>query len=87
MGEFGGQSHGDDYSSAPNSIKKCARKDGFEPEQSKLTCKDSETSTTEVVVATGATIGTGYIIYRVIRMIPSLAPPLWPKIPVNVVAP
>ncbi|EIU0396247.1 RHS domain-containing protein [Salmonella bongori] len=87
MGEFGGQSHGDDYSSAPNSIKKCARKYGFEPEQSKLTCKDSETSATEAVVATGATIGMGYIIYRVIRMIPSLAPPLWPTIPVNVVTP
>ncbi|ENF1487587.1 RHS domain-containing protein [Salmonella enterica] len=87
MGEFGGQSHGEDYSSAPNSIKKCARKYGFEPEQSKLTCKDSETSATEAVVATGATIGMGYIIYRVIRMIPSLAPPLWPTIPVNVVTP
>ncbi|EAM3331545.1 hypothetical protein E2V02_22450 [Salmonella enterica] len=87
MGEFGGQSHGDDYSSAPNSIKKCARKYGFEPEQSKLTCKDSETSATEAVVATGATIGVGYIIYRVIRMIPSLAPPLWPTIPVNAVTP
>ncbi len=35
MGEFGGMSHGEDYSSAPNSIKKCAKKYGFEPEPSK----------------------------------------------------
>ncbi len=33
MGEFGGMSHGEDYSSAPNSIKKCAKKvsDSSEP--------------------------------------------------------
>ena len=65
MGEFGGMSHGEDYSSAPNSIKKCAKKYGFEPEPS---------------VA-------GYVIYRVIRFIPSLAPPLWWSIPANVVTP
>ncbi|WP_077826083.1 RHS repeat-associated core domain-containing protein, partial [Escherichia coli] len=78
MGEFGGMSHGEDYSSAPNSIKKCAKKYGFEPEPSKdLSCKTSGLSTTDAALATGATIGAGYVIYRVIRFIPSLAPPLW----------
>jgi RHS repeat-associated protein len=31
--------------------------------------------------------GTAYIIYRCIRMLPSLVPVLWPTIPANVVAP
>ncbi|MBS4251545.1 hypothetical protein F3176_26065 [Escherichia coli] len=88
MGEFGGMSHGEDYSSAPNSIKKCAKKYGFEPEPSKdLSCKTSGLSTTDAALATGATIGAGYVIYRVIRFIPSLAPPLWWSIPANVVTP
>ena len=39
------------------------------------------------VAATGAAIGTGYIIYRVIRMIPSLFPPLWWTIPENAAIP
>ncbi|WP_236927360.1 hypothetical protein [Escherichia coli] len=60
MGEFGGMSHGEDYSSAPNSIKKCAKKYGFEPEPSKdLSCKTSGLSTTDAALATGATIGAG----------------------------
>jgi RHS repeat-associated protein len=37
--------------------------------------------------ATGAVVGTGYIIYRVIRMLPSLFPPLWETIPANLVIP
>jgi len=32
-------------------------------------------------------VGTGYIIYRVIRFLPSLAPPLWPTIPANAIIP
>ena len=32
-------------------------------------------------------IGAGYLIYRGIRMIPSLAPPLWPTIPANAAIP
>ena len=35
----------------------------------------------------GAAIGAGYIAYRVIRMIPSLFPPLWWTIPENAVIP
>ena len=88
MGEFGGISHGENYSSAPNAIKKCAKKYGFEPEPSKdLSCKSSGLSTTDAAIATDATIGAGYIVYRVIRFIPSFAPPLWWSIPVNAVTP
>jgi RHS repeat-associated protein len=38
-------------------------------------------------VKTGATIGAGYIAYRVIRFIPSLFPPLWWTIPENAAIP
>ena len=55
MGEFGGMSHGEDYSSAPNSIKKCAKKYGFEPEPSKdLSCKTSGLSDPTHVIWTQA---------------------------------
>ncbi|EEL9743104.1 RHS repeat protein [Salmonella enterica subsp. enterica serovar Muenchen] len=39
------------------------------------------------VVKTAAGVGAAYATYRVIRMIPSLAPPLWWTIPANAVAP
>jgi len=39
------------------------------------------------VAAGAAAIGTGYIIYRIIRFLPSLAPPLWPTIPANAIIP
>jgi hypothetical protein len=42
----------------------------------------------KAVVATGLAVGTGYLIYRIIRMIPSVAfPPLWPTIPANAAIP
>jgi hypothetical protein len=37
--------------------------------------------------AVGAGIGVGYLIYRGVRMIPSLFPPLWPTIPANLAIP
>ena len=43
-----------------------------------------------VAIAAGATIGTvglGYLIYRCVRFVPSLAPPLWWTIPANVAIP
>jgi RHS repeat-associated protein len=40
----------------------------------------------KVAVVAGG-VAAGYIVYRCVRMIPSLFPPLWPTIPVNVVAP
>ena len=39
------------------------------------------------VVAAGAALGTGYLIYRGIRMLPSLFPPLWWTIPANAAIP
>jgi len=50
--------------------------------------KDPGLSTAQKVVVGGAaTIGAGYIIYRVIRFIPSLFPPLWGTIPANAAIP
>ena len=37
--------------------------------------------------AVGAGIGIGYLIYRGVRFIPSLFPPLWPTIPANLAIP
>jgi RHS repeat-associated protein len=51
---------------------------------------DNNPTTRNVVrgaAAGAAAIGTGYIIYRIIRMLPSLAPPLWPTIPANAIIP
>ena len=39
------------------------------------------------VLVGGAAVGTGYLIYRGVRMIPSLLPPLWWTIPANVACP
>jgi len=47
-------------------------------------------TTRQVVTGVGATLGAvglGYIIYRGIRMLPSLAPPLWWTIPANAAIP
>lgn len=41
----------------------------------------------EVVVDVVATVGVGYMIYRAVRMLPSLAPPLWWTLPANVAIP
>ncbi|SDC34982.1 type VI secretion system tip protein TssI/VgrG [Paraburkholderia lycopersici] len=86
MGEYGGTSHGEDYTSAPNIIKECAKKNGFKPEPEESKCPKNS-SAAKAVVATGAGIGAGYIAYRIIRMIPSLFPPLWGTIPENVAIP
>lgn len=41
----------------------------------------------ETAAATGAAVGIGYILYRIVRMIPSLAPPAWGTIPINLAVP
>ena len=41
----------------------------------------------EAAAATGAAVGAGYVIYRIIRFLPSLAPPLWWTIPENLAIP
>jgi hypothetical protein len=35
----------------------------------------------------GAAVGLGYVVYRILRMLPSLAPPLWWTIPENAAIP
>jgi hypothetical protein len=42
---------------------------------------------TKAGVAAAATVGAGYVAYRVIRFLPSLAPPLWWTIPENIAIP
>ena len=42
---------------------------------------------TKAVVGGAVAVGAGYIIYRGIRMLPSLAPPLWATIPANAICP
>lgn len=49
------------------------------PESCGETCQKTAT----VVVAGG----TAYVVYRCLRMLPSLLPPLWPTIPANAVVP
>ncbi len=46
-----------------------------------------ENNTARNAAAAGATVGAGYLIYRGIRMIPSLFPPLWWTIPENAAIP
>jgi type VI secretion system secreted protein VgrG len=87
MGEFGGVSHGDDYNSAPNAIKECARKNGFEPEPTKQPCPNNSSSAVKNIAEAGAWTGVGYIAYRVIRMLPSLIPIFWETIPLNAALP
>ena len=41
----------------------------------------------EVIVEVGIGIGVGYVIYRGIRLIPSLFPPMWPTLVPNLVTP
>jgi len=50
----------------------------------------SAMTATNVATAAGATvvtIGVGYLIYRGIRLLPSLFPPLWPTLPANLAIP
>ena len=42
---------------------------------------------TKAATNVACAVGAGYIAYRIFRFIPSLAPPLWPSIPLNAVAP
>jgi len=41
----------------------------------------------EAGITTGIAVGTGYFIYRGIRMLPSLIPVLWWTIPANAITP
>ena len=43
--------------------------------------------TTQSIIEGLGFVGTSYLIYRIIRFIPSLIPPLWATIPLNAVTP
>jgi hypothetical protein len=49
--------------------------------------KQPEFSTCQKVAVAAGGVTVGYVIYRCVRMIPSLFPPLWETIPVNVAVP
>lgn len=51
------------------------------------TGKDEDSDVSEIVAEGALAVGIGYLLYRGIRMLPSLFPPLWPTIPVNVACP
>ena len=51
------------------------------------TGKDEDSDVSEIVAEGALAVGIGYLLYRGIRMFPSLFPPLWPTIPVNVACP
>jgi RHS repeat-associated protein len=63
--------------------KQYARCQELEPEA----CKENKCDACKKVAAGVAAVGTGYIIYRCVRMIPSIFPPFWPSIPLNALAP
>jgi hypothetical protein len=57
------------------------------PETSPETSGETAREVGKGVAATGAAVGIGYLIYRGVRFLPSLLPPLWWTIPENVVIP
>lgn len=60
------------------------------PAPSQWRGRPSTETATNVAKAAGAVAGlavAGYVIYRVVRFLPSLAPPLWWSIPVNLAVP
>jgi hypothetical protein len=46
-----------------------------------------DTGSAKAVAVTGGVLGLGYVAYRVVRFLPSLAPPLWWTIPENLAIP
>ncbi|MDE8564278.1 hypothetical protein PNH38_10355, partial [Anoxybacillus rupiensis] len=55
----------------------------YEKKQKEKKAKDAAKKAAKV----GAAAGAGYIVYRGVRMAPSLLPPLWPTLPANLVIP
>ena len=49
--------------------------------------EDDNGARSTAAAAAAATMGAGYLVYRGIRMLPSLFPPLWPTIPANAAVP
>ena len=53
----------------------------------KIVTEDSLNKAGEAILIGGTIVGTGYLIYRGVRMLPSLFPPLWWTIPANIAVP
>jgi hypothetical protein len=60
---------------------------GKETSDNETSCPADKNSTSKAVLKTAGVLGGTYLLYRGIRMLPSLAPPLWWTIPANVVTP
>ncbi len=68
-------------------LKRLKEKTGWDWEKrEKAYDQKNKISGNDVLVGAGV-VGGGYIIYRGIRMLPSLLPPLWPTIPANLIVP
>lgn len=57
------------------------------PSRKSQTAEDSTSNLAKPTAIAGGVIVGGYLAYRVIRMLPSLLPPLWPSIPANLAVP
>lgn len=58
--------------------------------EKKIEAPESGADGADVANAAGKTalaLGAGYVVYRGLRMLPSLFPPLWPTLPANVAIP
>jgi len=83
-GENGEPSHGNSWDDAPEKVKECARRAGFNGASAPA---PDENNVAETMTGVAAGLGTGYLLYRAARMLPSLAPALWPTIPANMATP
>jgi len=72
-----------------NSIPGDAWEWATDPTPKKRGIPDSSQSSRMLEIGGGVvvTAATAYVVYRVVRMLPSLAPPLWPSIPANLAIP
>ncbi len=61
--------------------------DGKDNSKGKTKKFSLDSKITKSLFVAGAAVGTGYVIYRGVRMLPSMLPPLWWTIPGNLVIP
>lgn len=80
----------------PEKVKEKLREKGWDPDnppgqnQEGEDCennKEKSKKTVKNIVKGAVAVGSGYLLYRGIRMLPSLFPPFWPTIPANAIIP